>query len=69
MNRDTATVLGRELAKQITPKMLELLCSSNVVTDFIANFNPYCSIKDLSAFTKIPYPTLQMWVAQGRIPC
>jgi excisionase family DNA binding protein len=36
---------------------------------FIDGFNPYASIKDLSAFLKIPYGTIQTWVATGKIPC
>jgi hypothetical protein len=68
INNDTQ-VVANEVAEQLTPKMIELLCKTNALQDFLKNFNPYCSIKDLSACLRIPYGTLQTWVAQGKIPC
>ena len=56
-------------ASKLTPALADLLLKSNALQKFIRDFNPYCSLTDLSKFFKIPYSTLQTWVASGKLPC
>ena len=53
----------------LTSKLTDLLLKSNALQLFLANFNPYASIKDLSAFLQIPYATVHGWVSKGKLPC
>jgi excisionase family DNA binding protein len=59
MNNVASRVIACDLAARLAPAL----------QTFIDTFSPYASIKDLSAFLKIPYGTIHTWVATGKIPC
>lgn len=59
----------QQVTDKLTSKLSELLLKSNALQTFIATFDAYATIKDMSDFLQIPYPTVQGWVAKGQIPC
>lgn len=67
MDKDTAIILGTDLASKLTDHMVEVLVKTDAVKKFLAEFNPYATVSDLSKFTGIPAQTIYAWVRDGRL--